>query len=217
MDLSWVLDVSGTITEENFENTKQFVNTVQAKIGIHSRNKAAVTTFGNYAHRDITCKDHDNTKDFLHAVKSLQRRPKEFTNTRDGLEKGHESLIKQGCGVNDKAQKIIILLTDGLANRGIGKEEGLINASKAIQSSGTLILVVAVGQFKDDQLIKMVPSDNIHRTKAKKGGGFAALNNEQFVGDVKRAICGNVVPTIGINLSYSFLFFSTLYIILLYI
>ena len=192
--------MSGTITEENFEETKKFVYTIQAKIGIHSTNKAAVTTFGDFGHRDIKCHDYKDIKGFLNAVESLTRRPNEFTNTRDGLEKGQKSLMEQGCGKNDKARKIIILLTDGLANKGTEKEPGLIKASKEIQDSGTLILVVAVGQFKDDQLIKMVPSDNIHRTKAKKGGGFAALNNDQFVGDVKRAICGNVVPTIGINL-----------------
>lgn len=211
LELSWVLDVSGTITEMNFEETKKFVYTIQAKIGIHESNKAAVTTFGDEGHRDISCHDHKNIEDFLGAIGSLKRRPKEFTNTRDGLEKGQESLITQGCGSNKKARKIIVLLTDGLANRGTGQEQGLIDASKYIQKNGTIILVVAVGQFKDDQLIKMVPSDNIHRTKAIKEGGFAALNNEQFVGDVKRAICGNVVPTIGINLSYSFLYIVIIY------
>ena len=197
LELAWVLDVSGTITKTDFELTQKFVNTIQAKIGLaDNKNKASVTTFGNDGHRDIKCNDYQTVYDFKDAVGKLKRRPDEFTNTRDGLEKGQHSLHNDGCGVKD-VRKIIILLTDGLANRGTDKEKGLIKASKTIQESGTIILVVAVGQFSDNQLLKMVASENIHRTKDQKGGEFETLNNEQFVGDVKRAICGNVVPTKG--------------------
>ena len=177
------------------------MKSVQEKIGLKSNNnKASVTTYGNDASIDMKCNEYTDIHEFKKAVEALNRRPKQFTNTRDGLEKGQYSLAHDGCGVREnnlRIQKIIILLTDGLANRGIGNEPGLIEASKAIQESGTIVLVVAVGQFSDNQLLKMVLSDNIHRTKKTKGGGFLALNNEQFVLDVKKAVCGNVVPTKG--------------------
>ena len=116
----------------------------------------------------------------------------EQTNTRDGLEKGQNLLMSHGCGQKN-VQRIIVLLTDGLSNTGIRKEKGLIEASKAIQKSGTMILVVAIGQFSDHQLKKMVPSDNIYRTKGDK----STLNDEEFVHKIKEAICGNIGPKKG--------------------
>ena len=105
---------------------------------------------------------------------------------------GQELLMSHGCGQKN-VQRIIVLLTDGVANMGTGKESGLIEASKTIQASGTIIIVVAVGHFSDGQLKKMVPSDNIFRTK----GDESTLNNEEFVHQIKEAICGNIGPKKG--------------------
>ena len=188
LELSWVLDVSGSLDAQDLEEIKYFVNTIQAKIGLaNNNNKAAVTTFGNVAHRNIACWDHGTVEYFKNAVQHLQRFPYEFTNTRDGLEKGQYSLNNDGCGKSN-AQKIIILITDGLANRGIGQERGLIEVSKAIQEAGIILLVVNPGKI-DVQLKKMVPSMNIHRT--------FKLNYEPFVDDVTRAVCENGSPTKG--------------------
>ena len=88
-------------------------------------------------------------------------------------------------------------MADGVANRGIGKEKGLIEASKDIQESGPIILVVAVGQFSDHQLKKMVHSDNIYRTTGDKDE-FTALIEHEFVLKVKEAICGSIKPEKGL-------------------
>ena len=198
MELAWVLDVSGTITSEDHEKTKKFVNTLQAKIGLkNNNNKAAVVTYGDYAHKQIKCDDFEKVYDFSKKVDTLPNLPKQFTNTRDGLEKGQELLWSHGCG-DPEIKKFIILLTDGLANRGIGNEAGLVQAAKDIQRNGTIIFVVAIGQFSDSQLAQMVDKNKyIHRTKAISKDAFASLNNEEFVSNVKDALCGNIRPERG--------------------
>jgi len=157
LEISWVVDVSGTISEDDFKQTQEFIKTVMTKIGLGYGNKVGVTIFGNHGHQKIKCQDFTKIHDFVNAVDALPRLPQEYTNTRDGIEKGQELLEKYGCGVHKDAKKVIILLTDGLANEGVGQEEGLIESAKHIQDvKGTTILVVAVGKFSDHQLKKMV-------------------------------------------------------------
>ena len=198
VELVWVVDASGTITEEDHERSKKFISTIQTKIGMKDNgNKAAAVTYGKDAYYQIKCSDYDNVYDFKSYVAKMKRYPKERTNTRDGLEKGQELLTSHGCGENEKAQKIIVLLTDGLANAGKGGEKGLIEAAKHIQDKGIKILVVAIGKFSDHQLKKMVDEKYIHKTKLVGDDKFASLNNEDFVHQIKEAICGSVKPTKG--------------------
>ena len=193
MEISWVLDVSGTITAENFKQTQRFVKSVMSRIGLGHGNKVAVTIFGNEGQQKIFCSNFTRIPDFLNAVDGLPRLPKEYTNTRDGLEKGQELLENFGCGEHKETNKLIVLLTDGLANRGVGQENGLIEAAKKIQNHHkTTILVVAVGKFSNRQLIKMVPEEHI-KTQA---AGFDDLTSEKFIHEVKKAACKTVVTTI---------------------
>lgn len=187
------MDGSGTISEPNFKNTQKFVNTIQETIGLkNNHNKAAVVTYGDHAKMDIKCNSYTDMEYFKVAVNNLKKHGIR-TNTRDGLEKGQQLLTSHGCGEKG-VQRIIVLLTDGVANVGKGQEKGLIEASKAIQETGTIILVVAVGQFSDHQLKKMVDQKNIFRTKANKEG-FSALILDEFVQKVKKGICENVQTT----------------------
>ena len=103
------------------------------------------------------------------------------------------------------------MLTDGIANVGKGGEKGLVDAAKAIQATGTIILVVAVGQFTDRQLMKMVDEKNIFRTDADMDG-FSALIEDEFINKVKAGICGNVKANTGYyseNYSYICLLYTS--------
>ena len=186
MELSWVLEASSS--QQDFEETKYFVNTIQAKIGLaNNNNKAAVTTYGHSGRRNIKCADHKTVNSFKNAVQNLQRFPDEYKNTRDGLENGLHSLLNDGCGKSN-AQKIIILISHG-QHKGIGGEVGLTETSKAIQEAGIILLVVTVDQptFSENQLKQMVPSTNIYRTYK--------FNDEYFVDYFTKTICRNVSPT----------------------
>ena len=186
LEVSWVLDVSGTISADDFKETKEFVKTVTTKIGLGFGNKVAVTIFGNEGQQKILCSNFTKIHDFVKAVDALPRLPKEYTNTRDGLEKGQELLEKYGCGEQNDAKKVLILLTDGLANEGVGQEKGLIKAAKHIQEKKeTAILVVAVGKFSNHQLKKMVPMSRINVLRK----GFVALNSDKFIVEVKESVC----------------------------
>ena len=68
--------------------------------------------------------------------------------------------MNDGCG-EENIQKIIILILYGYRdNVGIGKERGLIEASKAIQEAGIKVFTITIGglQFNNKQLINIASS-----------------------------------------------------------
>lgn len=183
-----MLDVSGTITQSNFENTQSFVKSVVSEIGIQG-NSIGVASYGNYASIDIPCEKYNDIPGFNSGVDRIRRRPNELTNTRDGIEKG-EDIINQCSGPKDIPQ-VMILVTDGLANRGKGAVDGLIEEAKAIQARGTTLLVIAVGSFSLHQLEKMVPRENIYN----RDEGFQALIDSKFISDVRKIVCNIIIPS----------------------
>ena len=153
-----------------------------------SNNKAAVTTFGNFAHRIIKCDDHQTIESFNEAVDKIKRFPWEYTNMRDGLDKGQISLEQDGCGLNNNARRIIILMTDGYANRGLGKLAGLFNASSAIKAKGTIIQGLAVGRDGYRLLKRMIPLENIYRVNKLENQSPKFLSNINFSKGIRRYI-----------------------------
>ena len=156
-----------------------------------NNNKVAVTTYGNWARRNIKCDDHKTLESFNRAVDKLKDFSRQYTNTRDGLEKGQLSLENDGCG-NNNARRIIILITDGLANRGIGYEQGLYDAASKIKGKGTIIQAIAVGKDYFHLLKQMIPLENIYRTIK------IAKQSQKFLSDFAQ----NIDLKKGINIKH---------------
>ena len=165
---------------------KDFVIGIQTRIALNDQNvRAAVTTFADVAIRNIECSDYGDIFRFNHRVAMLDQLGGR-TNTRDGLEKGQLSL--ESCGYNNNARRIIILITDGVANKGIGEEKGLFKASLEIKAKGTIIQAVTVGDDLYNVLERtMIPPTNIY--------SLNYLNLDEVVNNV----CGNNDSRKGIN------------------
>ena len=110
---------------------------------------------------------------------------------RDGLDKGQISLEHDGCGLNNNARRIIILMTDGYANRGLGHLAGLYNASSEIKAKGTIIQGLAVGVDGYPLLKRMIPLENIYRVIKLENQSPKFLSNINFnkgIGVYKRTL-----------------------------
>ena len=184
---------------------KDFVIGIQTRIGLNDQNiRATVTTFADAAIINIGCFDYKDIFEFNHRVANLSNNQLGFfTNTRDGLEKGQLSL--ELCGYNNNARRIIILITDGIANKGIGEEKGLFKASLEIKAKGTIIQAVTVGfgnSMYDVLARMMIPVTNIYRSMKFE---LNYLNLDKVV----NTVCGNNDSRKGINSknksSYDFL------------
>ena len=173
---------------------KDFVIGIQTRIGLNDQNiRATVTTFADAAIINIGCFDYEDIFEFNHRVAMLSNNQLGFfTNTRDGLEKGQLSL--ESCGYNNNVRRIIILITDGKADFGIGGVEGLLEASLEIKAKGTIIqsMTVGSGNSRNDVLARMmIPATNIYRSIID----LNYLNLDEVVNNV----CENNDSRKGIN------------------
>ena len=182
--LAFVLDVSGTISAGDFQKTQTFVKSVIGNIGV-SGNKVGVVTYGDLANIDINCTQYSDLDSFNSDVDKLNRK-NGLTNTRDGIEKGEEVL--DACYKDPNVTRIIILVTDGMANDGVDGEDGLIQEAQAIQNRGTTLFIVAVGMFSRSQIDNMTVPSNIFTTMEE---GFDGLN-DAFVEGVRKEVCDEV-------------------------
>ena len=114
-------------------------------------NKASVVKYGNEAHVQFYCNKHQTTASFVNAVNKITRLPNQLTNTEAGIKMGYDVLKTNGCG---RKPQTMILVTDGESNRG-GNLSSLIAEAKRIQNDGIVLLAVAIGEFKLDQLRNM--------------------------------------------------------------
>ena len=82
------MDESKSIQAKDWEEVKNFANQIIDTVGISANgNRAGIASFSDEARIRITCKAHDNTKDFVKAINGLEQKGT-YTNMEDGLIKG---------------------------------------------------------------------------------------------------------------------------------
>ena len=107
---------------------------------------ASIVTFSTNAHIRIHCDEHKSKDTLEDAILDLQYIDKmEFTNLRQGLAKGRQALNTRGCGDNN-AKQIMVVISDGNANRGDGGTGGVLEEARNIRESGIEIIALGVGK-----------------------------------------------------------------------
>ena len=87
-EFALVLDESKSITSDDWKDVKKFASEIVQKVGLSSYgNRAGIASFSDRARIRITCKQHNNTKDFTKAIDGFERHGT-YTNMEDGLIKG---------------------------------------------------------------------------------------------------------------------------------
>lgn len=187
IELVWVLDVSGTISVNQFSFAKTFVKNVMDSVPLSSNgNKAGISYFGNEGHKHTYCDDHSTSASFTSAVDTVPQLTGQLTNTEDGMRKGKEILASRDCGQRSGVNQIMILITDGLANTG-GTEPSLFAMASEIRNSGTQLFAIAVGNFDLSQLNQMTDPTNVFQAR-----NFQALSS--VIDMLTNAVCSTSQP-----------------------
>lgn len=192
LELSWVIDVSGILDKDkfkffrmeiDFEEVKSFVKHIQSKIWLGiNKTKAAVTTYGNEAHRNLKCKDNRTIESFNEAVDKINPLPGKSSNMLDGLESGLHSLMNDGCGEKN-SHRIIILITSG--RRNTDREKELYEATKYIQQAGIIIHIVVI--VSAPIYLAVSVSTNIYQPFRLSNENFV----NSFIKNVMKSYCNN--------------------------
>ncbi|XP_066918509.1 matrilin-4-like [Clytia hemisphaerica] len=205
-EVSIVLDVSGTVYPTHYKQSLNFVNRILSIINISPESSlAGVTTFATKADVRFFCDQHSSSETLEKSIIGLPYTytgPGDiFTNLRDGLVKGQQVLTGRGCG-RLNAKQIMVLISDGRANRGEGGFDGIREEAKSIRDQGVTIVALGVGErIKIDLLKNITASEervttSIHFDETFINNALQILKKEKCGSDIKTKQCRCEVPEV---------------------
>ena len=159
-----MLDVSGSITKENFNNVRSFVKKFVDALTIGPEDsQVGVIVFGNNATALFNLTTYDNKSDIVEAIDNYSYHNSAKTNTADALCK-----LKDGFSEDNGARaasvsvfRFAMVLTDGKSNRNSSEcNTNTIEAARAVHNLKPPILVYAIGVTKNDSIeeLKVIAS-----------------------------------------------------------
>jgi murein DD-endopeptidase MepM/ murein hydrolase activator NlpD len=158
-----LIDMSGSMGENwqggvKIESAKaaavDVINMIEqeSQIGA-SDHQVAIATFTTDAYIDLgLTTDYNTARQVVNGLMPLDQ-----TNIGDGLQVSNQALTSAPAG----AQKIIILLSDGLTNEGLSRQEILDGPVREAASAGTCIYTVGFGDpgDLDEELLRSISSE----------------------------------------------------------
>ena len=169
------MDVSGSITDENWEREKQVAKQIA---GLHDFGadgiQAGVVTFDDDASLGIKLSAHSTKSAFETALDQLAD-TKGGTDILAGLEAAITKMFNSTNGMRADSKKVAVLLTDGQDSAQDTEYEKM---AERFQQKDIRLKVVGVGEVSEDHLKLLVSQDNDYvyasdvRQFLKEGEGF---------------------------------------------
>ncbi|XP_052771155.1 sushi, von Willebrand factor type A, EGF and pentraxin domain-containing protein 1-like [Mya arenaria] len=138
IDLLFVIDSSGSVGIEGFNNTKEFLINLIREFPA-DRTRVGLMFFADTANIVFNLNEYvTNSQGMIDAIKNVTYEGG-ATKTYDGLQLARETMFTAANGMRDNASRILILLSDGQSddvNRTIAQAEMLKNTSVTIYTVG---------------------------------------------------------------------------------
>jgi uncharacterized protein YegL len=149
MDIVFIIDRSGSIGDDNFNLTKQFVknvvgNFVVDETGVH----VALIAFDDNAAVEFRLTDHLSNSEVSAAVDAVQYTAG-GTNFDNALQLVLGDIFASGNGARstDDAVQVVIFITDGVDNY---DQQQVIADADAIRTAGIRLMTVGIGENVDN-------------------------------------------------------------------
>ena len=147
-DLAFVVDTSGSITDENFKKQKDFVKALASSFDpTAASHQLALISYSGDAQAEVSFKDKNDYKDF---EKAIDRVPHSKGRTRldKALELASSQLFTASGGTRPSKRKVMIILTDGRQSKDYDNVP-LTVAVRPLRELGVRIFAVAIGDEVD--------------------------------------------------------------------
>lgn len=147
-DLAFVVDTSGSITDENFKKQKDFVKALASSFDpTAASHQLALISYSGDAQAEVSFKDKNDYKDFK---KAIDRVPHSKGRTRldKALELASSQLFTASGGTRPSKRKVMIILTDGRQSQDYDNVP-LTVAVRPLRELGVRIFAVAIGDEVD--------------------------------------------------------------------
>ncbi|XP_064601429.1 collagen alpha-3(VI) chain-like [Liolophura sinensis] len=164
LDIAFILDASSSISSEDFQKMKEFVDSFISSFEIFpSSTRIALIAFDLYSRLEFNLNDYDSYNPIKNAIYEVDQR-RTGTATHKALEMARTEVfsLKREDG---KAKKIAVVLTDGKS-----REPDLTEVEAAnLKDAKVIVFAVGVGKSRISELEKVAskpnPPFNIHVTE----------------------------------------------------
>lgn len=147
-DLVFVLDTSGSITDENFEKQKNFVKALASSFDpAATSHQLALMSYSGDAQIEVTFKNKTIQKDFEKAIDRVSH-SKGRTRLDKALQLASSQLFAASGGSRPSVRKVMIVLTDGRQSQDFDTVP-LSVAVRPLRQLGVKIYAVAIGDEVD--------------------------------------------------------------------
>ncbi len=189
MDVAFIMDSSGSISEQDFQKEKDFVKQAALLMNVapgHSR--AAIILFTDTALVKVTLGQHQAIEEFKRAVDSLDKL-KGGTHIDRALNVAADDVFSKA---RTDVRRVAILLSDGVQTKGGSMKKAI----ESLRKLGVRVLAIAMGQI-DDTNTKVLRSVTERNEDFVKAEDFNDLQHR-----LPRIIaCGKYKPTLNVNLT----------------
>lgn len=196
-----VIDRSGSMDDDNENPPQPLTDVKNAAISFLNRlqggDKTGLVSFATEASIDhLLTEDIEKVKESVGEI-SIKTENVQHTNIADGLKQATEEIISERSQIN--SDKIIILLTDGIASRPLmdGNEdypnESALEEADLAKSLGVEVYAIGLGSAVEDDFLKNLASTPSHYYFAP-----TSVEVEKIYQSIATAICDRLPTTIQI-------------------
>jgi len=190
LDLTFVLDVSGSIDNRERLLEQTFVNDIGRSFVLKQNAvHTGIVTFDTTAVTEATLTTSFTQTEFTDKLFNI-RAGGSSTATHRGVQEGQKVIVNGG---RDNVPKVMLLFTDGLADTG----NTLLEDAKNAKDAGTIIMTVGIENKGFSANTKRLIKDELEKTASKKELFFSISDFEGLsaaVGQVAKAICDEGDP-----------------------
>ncbi|XP_053400755.1 collagen alpha-6(VI) chain-like [Mercenaria mercenaria] len=175
VDITFVLDGSGSEGRANFNKQLQFVSNItkQFEIGLDNT-RVSLVTFSNEAHNEFFLNQYYNKKALLSHIAHTTY-PNGETNTHSAIHFVSHHTLSPNHGAERNVTKLVIVLTDGKSSHPL-----LLKQNLSYLKKNPLVTTIAVGIGKavDPNELQMIASDSNHTFRVSSFDALNTIQNE---------------------------------------
>ena len=147
-DLAFVVDTSGSITDENFKKQQDFVKVLASAFDPNlAKHQLGLISYSSNAQMEVSFQEKADRKEFEQAVERIKH-TKGRTRIDKALKLASSQLFTSSGGSRSGKRKIMIILTDGRQSQDFDTVP-LKEAVLPLRQLGVRIFAVAIGNEVD--------------------------------------------------------------------